>query len=231
MNPTLETRRDPEDVLEGDRLGADDEAPMSAAARRRRIFVAFLAVVALLAAGGIVSGWLRPGPPKETSVEAGFARDMRAHHAQAVSMAMVEYQRSNNPELRAVAYDIALSQQREIGILDGWLMSWKLPLNSSAPAMGWMKDHNSHTADQAAGRMPGMATPAELTQLNQASGAELDRLFLTLMVRHHEGGRQMTQAVLPLTDNELVRNFARRVNINQTAEIEQMQRYLAAPTT
>lgn len=201
--------------------------PSDGAARRRRSFLGFLLVVALLAAGGLLGGWLRAGSPKDSSVEAGFARDMRTHHAQAVAMAMVEYQRSANPSLRAVGYDIALGQQREIGIFDGWLLAWDLPLNSAGPPMGWMRDHGSHVGDVAAGRMPGMATPAELIALNQASGVELDRMFLTLMVRHHEAGRDMANAVLPRTDEEVVENFARRVAINQTAEIEQMQRYLA----
>lgn len=213
----VEARTAPEDDLEPSRTGA---------AQRRRIFAGFLLVVTLLIAGGLVAGWLREGPPKDSSVEAGFARDMRAHHAQAVSMAMVEYQRSTNPALRAVAYDIALGQQREIGIFDGWLLSWNVPLNSVGPPMRWMRDHGSHTSDIAAGRMPGMATPAELTALNRASGVELDRMFLTLMIRHHEAGRDMANAVLPRTQEELVTNLARRVVINQTAEIEQMQRYL-----
>ena len=48
----------------------------------------------------------RPRPT--TSAAAGFLRDMQVHHAQAVDMAMTIRDISDDPDLRRLAYDIAL---------------------------------------------------------------------------------------------------------------------------
>lgn len=85
-----------------------------------------LAVIVLAAV------WLgtlvRPGPPGDTSPEAGFARDMLVHHAQAVEMAELVRFRTQDPVVRALATDIALTQQAQIGQVRGWLDVWGLPV-------------------------------------------------------------------------------------------------------
>ena len=55
------------------------------------------------------------------SADAGFARDMTDHHAQAVEMALIAYQRTEDEAVRLLAYDIATSQQAQIGMMAGWL--------------------------------------------------------------------------------------------------------------
>ena len=62
-----------------------------------------------------------------TSAAAGFARDMQVHHAQAVQMAMVVRDRTTDADVRLLAYDIALSQQHQIGQMYAWLTLWDLP--------------------------------------------------------------------------------------------------------
>jgi uncharacterized protein (DUF305 family) len=81
--------------------------------------------VLLLCTAYAVGGW-RAGAqfPDDSSVEAGFARDMSVHHAQAVTLAMLAYRRATQPTVRELAHDILLSQQREIGVMDGWLQQW-----------------------------------------------------------------------------------------------------------
>ena len=39
--------------------------------------------------------------------------------------------------------------------------------------------------------MAGMATPEQMAALAAASGAEFDRMFLELMIAHHEGAVEM----------------------------------------
>ncbi|MEV4010737.1 DUF305 domain-containing protein [Nonomuraea angiospora] len=72
-----------------------------------------------LAAFGL--GLLWPRPPADASVEAGFARDMQAHHAQAVQMTLIVRDRISDREVRTLAYDIATTQQQQIGQMYAWL--------------------------------------------------------------------------------------------------------------
>ncbi|WP_250284611.1 DUF305 domain-containing protein, partial [Frankia sp. CiP1_Cm_nod2] len=111
----------------------------------RASWVALLAVVAfaLVAAGAGLRG-LVERPPGADSVDAGFAYDMSTHHAQAVQMAMVEFRAGADVTQRGVAQDIALAQQREIGIMSAWLTGWGLPQVSTEPPMRWMRDSGGH---------------------------------------------------------------------------------------
>lgn len=76
--------------------------------------------------------------PDDSSAEAGFARDMQTHHAQAVEMALIVREKSTDPTLRALAYDIITSQQQQMGQIYAWLEQWGLPQDSRQPAMAWM---------------------------------------------------------------------------------------------
>jgi uncharacterized protein (DUF305 family) len=200
----------------------------------------WLPLVLLVAAALVAVGaWLPVGTdqtPADNSVDAGFARDMTTHHAQAVAMAMTEYDRGEDPSAREVARDIALSQQREIGIMSGWLDAWGLPQAGSGPPMAWMRQlpggsQHGHGAT-AVVSMPGLATNAELTELAAASGRAADVLFLQLMIRHHRGGLSMAQEATLTASESDVRTLARTMVVNQSAEIESMQadlRRLGAP--
>jgi uncharacterized protein (DUF305 family) len=90
-------------------------------------------------------------PPGNDSAEAGFARDMIVHHAQAVQMAEIIRDKTNSDDMRLLAADISLTQQAQVGIMQGWLEVWGLPITGEEPAMAWM----GHPID---GLMPGMAT-------------------------------------------------------------------------
>jgi uncharacterized protein (DUF305 family) len=174
-----------------------------------------LAVVAL--AAGLVLGPLAPwasGAPGEDSAEAGFARDMRAHHAQAVRMSLLAPDRSDDPHVRLLATDIAITQQGQIGMMGAWLQEWGLrPSGPSAP-MAWM-GHSLPPGE----RMPGMATDEELRELEQARGTEFDRLFAQLMHAHHRGGLPMTEAVIERTELAAVRELATGMRDGQRSEL------------
>ena len=46
--------------------------------------------------------------------------------------------------------------------------------------------------------MPGMLTEEQLAQLDKARGAEFDRLFLTFMIKHHQGAHHDGRAAVRL---------------------------------
>lgn len=154
--------------------------------------------------------------PGEDSAEAGFTRDMMVHHAQAVQMAEIVRDKTESEEIRTLAADIALTQQAQIGQMQGWLAVWDLPPTSTEPAMSWM-------GDPMEGRMPGMASPEELNDLQQASPEEADTLFLQLMIPHHEAALPMAKAVLEETDRPEVERLAGAIIASQQGEIQLMQ--------
>lgn len=166
--------------------------------------------------------------PTNGSAEAGFARDMSTHHAQAVEMAELLRDRTDDAELRVLAADIATTQQAQIGRMSGWLDVWGLRAFSAAP-MAWMAGTAGEVTDGAATsgtRMPGMATPAELARLRDAHGRAAEVLFLQLMIEHHRGGVAMADAVLQRTDDEAVRRLATAMVTSQRSEIDNMRALL-----
>ncbi|MEV6694169.1 DUF305 domain-containing protein [Micromonospora sp. NPDC051196] len=182
-----------------------------------------LAMTALLLLGvGWTAATLYAGrTPGETSAEAGFARDMSRHHAQAVEMAMVAYAKGQDPAVRQIGYDIALTQQGQIGQMQRWLQEWNLLPTGSRPAMEWMPDGVTVNAD---GLMPGMATREEITSLHEAQGAEVDRLFVDLMIKHHIGGVHMADGVLDASDRPEVVRLAQSMKQGQQKEINELRK-------
>jgi uncharacterized protein (DUF305 family) len=76
-----------------------------------------------------------------------------------------------------------------------------------------------------------MLTQEQMAQLDRARGEEFDRLFLQFMIQHHRGAVTMVQRLFA-TDgagqDETVFKFASDVNVDQTTEIQRMQKMLAA---
>ena len=161
--------------------------------------------------------------PAHASAEAGFARDMQVHHAQAVDMALTIHARTSNESLSLLAYDIATSQQRHIGVMSEWLVDWNLPELGGAP-MAWAADaHGGHgpgsTVAEAQAAM-GMATTAELDALDAATGGEADCMFIDLMLRHHVGAVEMVDAVLARATDARVLEVAAQMGAAQQNEID-----------
>jgi uncharacterized protein (DUF305 family) len=175
-----------------------------------------LAVASALAAGVALALLWASVPPGNDSAEAGFARDMIVHHAQAVQMAEIVRDRTKSDNMRLLATDIALGRQAQIGIMQGWLGVWGLPITGEEPAMAWM----GYPMD---GLMLGMATPEEISRLSQLPPDRADVLFLRLMIAHHEAAIPMAQAILKRTDEPEVRQLAQSIQKAQRAEIENMK--------
>lgn len=190
------------------------------------IVAAFAALIlAAAAAGHFVSrGSGGPPAPASDSAEAGFARDMQVHHIQGVELAMIIRDRTSDEDVRRMAYDMATTQGHQAGQLYGWLAAWGLNQLGSQPPMAWM----GHTGHGMGALMPGMATPKQVQELSAASGVEAERLFLRLMIAHHRGALEMSNAVLERSQHPVVRAFATAVLTSQQAEIDLMTSLLAA---
>ncbi len=223
--------------------GTDGEQPGAdrPVALLRRLSPGTLALLVVLVAAAVVVGALvgsafvrQPAlsAAADTSVDAGFARDMAVHHGQAVQLAVLVRDRSTDEEVRTVALDIVLTQQQQIGQMYAWLDTWGLPQGGTGTPMAWMTDggHGHTGSADAAGyaAMPGWVSAADLARLTAAQGAEADRLFLTLMIAHHLGGVQMAQYAADHAGQPQVVRLATGIVSAQTREVTALQDMLDA---
>jgi uncharacterized protein (DUF305 family) len=153
---------------------------------------------------------------------------MSSHHRQAVLMAGLARDRTADPELALIAYDIETSQLNQVGQMQGWLSLWGLS-QSTGELMSWMGDHaGMDMSGSDDGRMPGMATAQELDELRAAEGTQFDVLFLQLMIRHHEGGAAMADYAAEKAGVASVRALAGSIAESQSAEIDTLTDMLIA---
>lgn len=185
---------------------------------RPSIVVVGLVAAPVVAAAIAIALW--PRFPGDDSAEAGFARDMSVHHAQAVEMSELTRPRTEDSELRQLATDIVLTQQAQIGRISGWLDAWGLRATGTEPPMAWM--------GMGGEAMPGMASQADVNALATLPLAEAEERYLRLMIRHHRGGVAMAQAILERTGRAEVVRLAESIVAGQTAEIEALQTMLEA---
>lgn len=217
---------------------------------RRRItptnVIASLLVAAILISLGVLIGLASRSEPREVSstgtpnsVDAGFARDMRDHHAQAVEMSVLVREATEDPEVRSLALDIMLTQQQQLGQMYGWLSAWDQPQNATGAPMQWMgmgasdgggeddmgSMNHSPPPDT---RMPGMATEAQLRRLARTEGQDAERIFLQLMIPHHQAGVTMAEYAVAHASQPHVRQLAQSIVNAQTAELGVLRSLLTA---
>ncbi|MFF2859023.1 DUF305 domain-containing protein [Streptomyces rubiginosohelvolus] len=192
--------------------------PATSAERRKTARVRWVAggavALALLFAGAAAVASAREdgpapgaaGAPAPDSADAGFARDMAVHHQQAVEMSFIVRDRTEDEDVRRLAYDIANTQANQRGMLLGWLDLWGLPkvAGGDRPPMAWMgggegadgHEHGGHQPDRDSdgGLMAGMASRAELERLARLDGKQAEVFYLQLMTDHHKGGVAMAEA-------------------------------------
>ncbi|KAF5997640.1 MULTISPECIES: DUF305 domain-containing protein [Streptomyces] len=192
-------------------------------------WIAGTTAAVLVAAGAITyavaesdgSGSSGTKVPSADSADAGFARDMAVHHQQAVEMSYIVRDRTDNVEVRRLAYDIAQTQANQRGMLLGWLDLWELPKVSSDAPMTWMG-----MGDMASGKdgalMPGMATNTEMKKLNTLNGKQAEVFYLQLMTDHHKGGIHMAEGCVAKCTVGVEKKLAQGMVDAQQSEIQLM---------
>ena len=151
--------------------------------------------------------------------DARFMRDMIPHHHQALEMAALVADRTNRQELIDVAGRINASQDDEIAFMSQWLRERGEPV----------PDPTAHDAMHTHHKMAGMATPEQMAELAASKGTDFDRLFLTLMITHHEGAVTMVEELLEQPGSAydpVLFEFTADITNDQTAEIERMNALL-----
>ncbi|MFN3211905.1 MAG: DUF305 domain-containing protein [Henriciella sp.] len=149
-----------------------------------------------------------------------FMQDMIPHHAQAVEMAALVSERTNSETLVGIAGRIDASQADEIQFMKDWL----------ADRGEGLPGAHAHHATHMSHEMMGMATPEQMADLAASEGVAFDELFLTLMIRHHEGALTMVEDLLEQPGSAydpVLFDFITDIQNDQSAEIERMNDMLS----
>jgi uncharacterized protein (DUF305 family) len=157
-----------------------------------------------------------PADAAYTAADVAFMHGMIQHHQQALEMAALVPERTDNRSIRLLADRIEVSQRDEIALMADWLTD---------------RGHPAHPQGADHSLMPGMLTPDQMARLEQTSGDEFDRLFLDLMIQHHEGALVMVADLFatPGAGQEPeIFQFASEVDSGQRIEIERMHRVRAS---
>jgi uncharacterized protein (DUF305 family) len=141
-----------------------------------------------------------------------FAQMMIPHHEQAVEMAQLAATKADSEEVKDLASRIEAAQSPEIEGMTDWLAAWGEDVE---PTSGM-----NHAGDS------GMMTDAEMTELEAASGAEFDRMFLEMMVAHHTSAIEMAETEIADGQFPDAVALAEEIKSAQEAEIAEMESLL-----
>ena len=147
--------------------------------------------------------------PNYSSQDIMFAQMMIPHHQQAVEMGTLAETRAEDLEVKALAAEIKAEQAPEIEEMKSWLSSAKVGLD-----MGHQMP------------MEGLLTDVELTELENASGTNFDRLYVVGMIGHHQGAIVMAEMVLD-SSNPNAKAMGESIVKSQTQQIETLKGILS----
>jgi len=180
---------------------------------------------------------IQPGAPGESSknldpkiasniadtsyikADVDFLQGMIVHHDQAIVMAAMAGKRTNNKTIVDLAKRIDVSQEDEINFMESWLAE------RSENIAGKTKSHQMDSDMHAHMNMVGMATPQQLKNLARSKSTDFDRLFLQLMIAHHDGALEMVRELKKFSGSAydpLLNEFVSDLVNDQGVEIERM---------
>ena len=175
-----------------------------------------------MTSGGIMRGQIGPGMMSGGMIGPGTIADQNApfdrrfldqmimHHQGAVMSAQMMIADSTRPELRDLAQRIITVQQREIDQMQAWRQAW----------------YGATSAGSMPGMMGGPMMSREQMRQMMGANADLDRMFLQMMIPHHEAGIAMAQQALTQAEHPEIKTLAQGIITTQRAEIDEMQGYL-----
>jgi len=156
--------------------------------------------------------------PEHNDADVSFAQNMIVHHQQAIEMSDIVVEKGENPDVKALAERIKGAQTPEIEILRTWLEEWgeeETPSNDAG-----------HGGMDMGGDDATMMTEDEMAELEAAEGAALDKMFLEMMIRHHEGAISMAEAEVEDGEYPDAIELAEKIVDDQSAEIDEMKALL-----
>jgi uncharacterized protein (DUF305 family) len=164
--------------------------------------------------------------PGYVPADAQFVRDMIVHHRQALDMTALAPDRTSSDDMRLLARRIEETQVFEIDLMRRWLeeRDEPAPVSEEPGAHG---GHHPQAGDHSG--MGGMASPEQMAALAESDDAAFDRMFLELMIRHHDGALIMVDDLLATEGGgkePALFMMLSHIDADQRAEIARMQRML-----
>jgi uncharacterized protein (DUF305 family) len=136
-------------------------------------------------------------------------------------------ERTDDPKLRGILLDMMLTQQAQIGLMQGWLQAWELPFAGPNPPMTGSVMHDGMKMAMTP-EMMGIQPQERVNALDTLPVAEAEVEFLRMMIAHHRGAVLMAESTLTQTQNPLVRDLANGIIAAQTSEIDLLNQLLEA---
>ncbi len=150
---------------------------------------------------------------RNNTADVTFATDMIPHHQQAIEMSTLAASRATNSTVKSLAAAIKSAQDPEVATMTGWLKRWGRPMPSSMSGM-----------DMAGGTA--MMSPADMAKLGKATGAAFDRMWVKMMIAHHQGAVTAARTELARGANADAKQLAQSIVTSQTAQILQLKALL-----
>ena len=171
-----------------------------------RYIAVFLLVVAGIYGAYIMADSSGLESYNEADVE--FLQEMAVHHDQALVMAEIGFESTNNSELIEFLEKVEEAQSSEHGKMHRWL-----------------SQVNAEEEPENLSQVPGLLSEGKIDSLNESTGREFDLLFLEYMIEHHRGAITMSEEVIEEGESEKLRNLAENIIRVQENEIDQMQEW------
>ena len=161
-----------------------------------------------------------------TPADVDFVTGMIHHHTQAVLIAGWAPTHGASPSLQALCARIQVGQRDEIRFMQNWLADRHQTVPDADTSHFMMPGMSDMMPS-----MPGMLTYDQLVELNQASGTDFDRLFLSDMIQHHKGAITMVEQLFATNgalQDDVVFKLASDIHADQVTEIGRMSAMLDA---
>lgn len=162
--------------------------------------------------------------------DVAFLTGMVPHHQQALVMIRMLRVHHADSDLTRLGEQMRTAQSAEIDLMNGWLTGWGSPTPSAYDhgpmgGMGGMGGSPSAGASPWSG-MAGMMSDDDMMRLDDADGSGFDRMWLTMMIAHHEGAVRMARTEQAEGGFGPAKELAGRIIASQTAEIATMRHML-----
>lgn len=153
-----------------------------------------------------------------------FAQLMIPHHEQAIQMADLAATNASSTAVKALAAQVKAAQGPEITMMTQWLSDWGAP---TAMPSSSASDDSMGGMDMGGMGAAGMMSTADMNKLGQTTGAAFDKMWLQMMLTHHQGAISMARQVAETTTDPAVKGLAGAIIEDQAAEIATMRQLLA----
>ena len=151
-----------------------------------------------------------PATAGHNSQDVMFAQMMLPHHRQAIVMSDQAATKASSPKVKKLAARIKDAQQPEIDKMTGWLNDWGAPTRSP---------HGRHMAE-------GMMSEQDMKELSTLSAKRFDRMFLQMMIKHHQGAIAMAKTEQEQGSDPDAKALADSIVTSQSADITSMRSLL-----